>query len=221
MRAEARRLVGNQAPLGDDDAAALATIGIDLSAVVDQVERSFGAGALASDAPGRGRFPRRPFTKRAKKVLGLALREALRLHHDYIGTEHLLLGLIREGDGLAAKILVDGGISLEALRDRVLAGIEDVEPAVRRSVFTGSADPPATRSSARAKRPNWPERTTSAPNTSWPLSSRPAVARPMPRCTTPGSPSMESVRTSPRVRSMAASSAGPERGRRFDDAACA
>src|SRR5215469_15453581 len=46
-----------------------------------------------------------PFTPRAKKVLELALREALQLHHNYIGTEHILLGLLREGDGVAAQIL--------------------------------------------------------------------------------------------------------------------
>jgi ATP-dependent Clp protease ATP-binding subunit ClpA len=61
-----------------------------------------------------------PFTPRAKKVLELALREALQLGHDYIGTEHMLLGLIREGEGLGTMILVQAGVDLEALRRRVI-----------------------------------------------------------------------------------------------------
>jgi ATP-dependent Clp protease ATP-binding subunit ClpA len=61
-----------------------------------------------------------PFTPSAKKVLELGLREALSLHHDYIGTEHLLLGLIREREGLGARLLTESGIDLLSLRMRVL-----------------------------------------------------------------------------------------------------
>ncbi|HEY5202135.1 MAG TPA: Clp protease N-terminal domain-containing protein [Acidothermaceae bacterium] len=61
-----------------------------------------------------------PFTPSAKKVLELALREALTLHHDYIGTEHLLLGLIREREGLGARLLTESGVDLLSLRMRVL-----------------------------------------------------------------------------------------------------
>lgn len=61
-----------------------------------------------------------PFTPRAKKVLELSLREALRLHHNEIRTEHVLLGLLREGQGLAALLLVARGLSLDELRRRVL-----------------------------------------------------------------------------------------------------
>ena len=61
-----------------------------------------------------------PFTPRAKKVLELALREALSLGHNYIGTEHILLGLVREGEGLAAMVLTRLGADLEAVRARVL-----------------------------------------------------------------------------------------------------
>jgi ATP-dependent Clp protease ATP-binding subunit ClpA len=124
------RLVG--APqLGDGDAAALRSIGIDLEAIRAKLEQTFGPGALDCEPPvrPRGMFRRRnpqpqpltgrtPFTPRAKKVLELSLREALRLSHKYIGTEHILLGLIREGDGLAAKIMVDAGINLSDLRLR-------------------------------------------------------------------------------------------------------
>ncbi|MBK0296998.1 hypothetical protein IAE22_34620, partial [Bacillus sp. S34] len=60
-----------------------------------------------------------PFTPRAKKVLELSLREALQLGHNYIGTEHILLGLIHEGEGVAAKALESLGISLDAVREQV------------------------------------------------------------------------------------------------------
>ena len=63
------------------------------------------------------------FTPRAKKVLELSLREALALRHHYIGTEHILLGLIREGEGLAAEVLVLHGVGLDDLRRRVLAAL--------------------------------------------------------------------------------------------------
>ena len=61
-----------------------------------------------------------PFTPRAKKVLELSLREALQLGHNYIGTEHILLGLIREGEGVAAQVLVTLGGTLSRVRDKVL-----------------------------------------------------------------------------------------------------
>ncbi len=69
-----------------------------------------------------------PFTPRAKKVLELSLREALQLKHNYIGTEHILLGLIREGEGMAARILADKH-PLDRIRDEVLTRIES--PAAR------------------------------------------------------------------------------------------
>jgi hypothetical protein len=61
-----------------------------------------------------------PFTPRAKKVLELSLREALQLGHNYIGTEHILLGLVREGDGVAAQVLVSLGLDLAAIRQKVV-----------------------------------------------------------------------------------------------------
>ena len=61
-----------------------------------------------------------PFTPRAKKVLELSLREALQLSHNYIGTEHILLGLIREGQGVAAKVLTGLGADLSRVRDKVI-----------------------------------------------------------------------------------------------------
>src|SRR6266516_2225702 len=62
-----------------------------------------------------------PFTPRAKKVLELSLREALQLGHNYIGTEHILLGLIREGKGVAAQVLVKLGGNLDRVRQQVIA----------------------------------------------------------------------------------------------------
>ena len=114
---------------GDDlDAEALNTIGIDLDAIRDHVEAAFGRGALdkRSDhrSPGsRGREPHRsghvPFAPRAKKVLELSLREALALKHTYIADGHVLLGLIREGEGLAMKVIADRGIDVEELRREI------------------------------------------------------------------------------------------------------
>ena len=86
---------------GDGVAAkALSSLGISLDAVRHQVEEIIGRGQQPAAS---GHIP---FTPRAKKVLELSLREALQLGHTYIGTEHILLGLIREGDGVAAQVLL-------------------------------------------------------------------------------------------------------------------
>jgi hypothetical protein len=77
-----------------------------------EVERIVGRGTSAR----RGHIP---FTPRSKKVLELSLREAKRLHHDHTGTEHILLGLLREGEGVAAKVLVDAGINLGDVRESI------------------------------------------------------------------------------------------------------
>jgi ATP-dependent Clp protease ATP-binding subunit ClpC len=74
-----------------------------------------------------------PFTPRAKKVLELALREALSLGHNYIGTEHILLGLVRENDGVAARILLDVGVGAQAIRDEVLGLLSNEPRAAGRS----------------------------------------------------------------------------------------
>ena len=92
---------------GDGVAAkALESLGISLEAVRQQVEEIIGRGQQAPS----GHIP---FTPRAKKVLELSLREALQLGHNYIGTEHILLGLIREGEGVAAQVLVKLGADPE------------------------------------------------------------------------------------------------------------
>lgn len=98
------------------DQEALATIGIDLDEVRRATEASFGPGALAPKAHREARKGHIPLSKRAKKVLELSLRESLALGHRYIGSGHLLLGVIREGDGAATRILTGAGIDLTALR---------------------------------------------------------------------------------------------------------
>src|SRR5436309_7238266 len=94
-------------------AKALESLGISLEAVRSQVEEIIGQGGSSPS----GHIP---FTPRAKKVLELSLREALQLGHNYIGTEHILLGLIREGEGVAAQVLVRLGADLSRVRQQVI-----------------------------------------------------------------------------------------------------
>jgi ATP-dependent Clp protease ATP-binding subunit ClpC len=94
-------------------AKALESLGISLEAVREKVEETIGpAGSSTTGSP--------PFTPRAKKVLELSLREALQLGHNYIGTEHMLLGLVREGEGVAAQVLVNLGADLSRVRQQVI-----------------------------------------------------------------------------------------------------
>ncbi len=105
-------------------AKALESLGISLEAVRSQVEEIIGQGQQAPS----GHIP---FTPRAKKVLELSLREALQLGHNYIGTEHILLGLIREGEGVAAQVLMKLGADLSRVRQQViqlLSGYQGKEP---------------------------------------------------------------------------------------------
>ena len=97
-------------------AKALESLGISLEAVRSQVEEIIGQGQAAPT----GHIP---FTPRAKKVLEMSLREALQLGDNFIGSEHVLLGLLREGQGVGAQVLAERGVTLTALRDR----LEDVE----------------------------------------------------------------------------------------------
>ncbi len=106
-------------------AKSLESLNISLEAVRHQVEEIIGQGQQAPS----GHIP---FTPRAKKVLELSLREALQLGHNYIGTEHILLGLIREGEGVAAQVLVKLGADLNRVRQQViqlLSGYQGKEPA--------------------------------------------------------------------------------------------
>ncbi|HEX2193041.1 MAG TPA: Clp protease N-terminal domain-containing protein [Acidimicrobiales bacterium] len=94
-------------------AKALEQLGVSLEAVRAQVEEVIGRGASTPDF-------HIPFTPRAKKVLELSLREGLQLGHDYIGTEHILLGLVREGEGVAAQVLVRLGADLGRVHAQVM-----------------------------------------------------------------------------------------------------
>jgi ATP-dependent Clp protease ATP-binding subunit ClpA len=101
-------------------AKALQALDISLESVRSQVEEIVGKGQET-------RAGHIPFTPRAKKVLELSLRESLQLGHDYIGTEHILLGLIREGDGVAAQVLVRMGADLSRVRHQVILVLEGYE----------------------------------------------------------------------------------------------
>ncbi|MFC3990216.1 Clp protease N-terminal domain-containing protein [Actinoplanes siamensis] len=117
-----------------EDAAALKAIGIDLDAVRAAIEENFGAGALHLPRPARkkrGIFGRLyasgghiPFSGRNKKVLELSLREALRLKHKFIAPEHIMLGVLREGQGLAMRILADRGTDLDRLRAELTRSLQ-------------------------------------------------------------------------------------------------
>ena len=141
VRDEVVRIVRDGGPPATPDAEALETIGIDLDAVRRRVEETFGPGALERvrrrpAARPRRRFRRRTrcthpadrggtmLTPRAKKVLELALREALALRHRWIGPEHILLGLLREGEGLAALVLTRLGADLPTVRARLLQTLD-------------------------------------------------------------------------------------------------
>jgi ATP-dependent Clp protease ATP-binding subunit ClpA len=120
-------LTGPPADRDREDAEALKAIGIDLDQVRRAIEATFGAGALHLTREGasrkKGLFGRFsgggghiPFTNRNKKVLELSLREALRLDQKFIAPEHIMLGLLREGEGLAAQILHEKGVDFARLR---------------------------------------------------------------------------------------------------------
>jgi len=115
-------------------AKALESMGISLEAVRNQVEEIIGRG---SSAPS-GHIP---FTPRAKKVLELSLREALQLGHNYIGTEHILLGLIREGEGVAAQVLTKLGADLDRVRNQVVQLLTGAAASSKESMELGEAMP--------------------------------------------------------------------------------
>ncbi|MER7769793.1 Clp protease N-terminal domain-containing protein [Kitasatospora sp. NPDC096140] len=129
-RQAVRRLLGETG-----QAQALASIGVDLDAVREAVESVFGEGAL--DAPpeeapkrrgwfrsGGARGGHIPFTARARKAVELSLRESLRLKSGEIGVGHLLLGVLREGEGLGVRVVVDHGLDPKAVRQAVERTLE-------------------------------------------------------------------------------------------------
>lgn len=127
VRADIGDIVGCPGGAGGPiDAEVLRTIGIDLDEVIKASAESFGAHRVckAMQTPGSGKVGAPAFVPRAKKVLELALREALTLGHNYIGTEHLLLAIIREGQGVAAQILVKRTPGLAAVREAVIETLQ-------------------------------------------------------------------------------------------------
>jgi ATP-dependent Clp protease ATP-binding subunit ClpC len=107
-------------------ALALGALDISLERIRNDVEAIIGRG----DRPPAGHIP---FTPHAKKVLELSLREALALGHNYIGTEHILLGLVREGEGVAAQVLQKLGVDLERVRQTVIELISGSSESAGRS----------------------------------------------------------------------------------------
>ncbi|HEX4245092.1 MAG TPA: Clp protease N-terminal domain-containing protein [Acidimicrobiales bacterium] len=124
----------------EDDGVAARTLrefDISLTTAREMVSETIGiAGDPSSGSP--------PFTPRAKKVLELALREALRLGHSYIGTEHLLLGLMREGEGVGAQVLVRLGADLSVMRQEVIGRIGGEHGAAPLGADPSLSRPPAT-----------------------------------------------------------------------------
>src|SRR5687768_1079816 len=96
-------------------ATVLQNLNVELDEIQQKIEETVKKGK-AAQTPG----PDLPYTSRAKKVLELAMSEARELNHSYVGTEHLLLGLLREEKGIAAQVLTDAGVNLDAARAETL-----------------------------------------------------------------------------------------------------
>lgn len=114
-------------------AAVLRSLGVSLDGVRSAVEETIGAGTRSPD----GHIP---FTPQAKEVLQLSLRESLELGHNYIGSEHILLGLIREDEGVAALALAKAGVDLDAARNQVVRLVGRSNPDDTDLDPTGQAD---------------------------------------------------------------------------------
>src|SRR5438067_2170540 len=98
--------------------AVLGRMGLNLETVRQEVEKQVGTG------PDQKMVGNIPYTPRVKKVLALAVKEAAALNHTYVGTEHLLLGLLREGDGVAARVLKNLDVDIEATRQEILKELD-------------------------------------------------------------------------------------------------
>src|SRR6478736_1106169 len=145
----------------------LKNLDVDLRKVRLEVEK------LVKSGPDMVTMGKLPQTPRAKKVIEYAIEEARNLNHNYVGTEHLLLGLLREHDGVAAQVLMNLGLKLEEVREEVLnllgAGVENEEPASQGEKQAGVAVAETPRARARrrpsiasaATSPNWPAKASS------------------------------------------------------------
>ena len=137
---------------------ALSQMGISLREVRGAIQQMIGEGQRAP----AGHIP---FTPRAKKVLELSLREALQLGHNYIGTEHILLGLVREGEGVAAQVLEKSGATMDRVREAVIALLSGYSTG-QAAAAGGTAEPSALTWSdvPQADRPAPAESSPTCPN---------------------------------------------------------
>ncbi|HUL02101.1 MAG TPA: ATP-dependent Clp protease ATP-binding subunit [Gemmatimonadales bacterium] len=128
-------------------AAVLTNLNVDLEEIQQKIEETVKKGKAAAAAG-----PDLPYTSRAKKVLELAMSEARELNHSYVGTEHLLLGLLREEKGIAAQVLTDAGVNLEQARAETLRLLGSEMPAGPAQPGTGT-QPAAPKSEKKSKTP--------------------------------------------------------------------
>src|SRR5580765_5271841 len=128
----------------------LQKMGLDLETVRMAVEKKTGTG------PDQKMVGNIPYTPRVKKVLALAAKEAKALNHTYVGTEHLLLGLLREGDGIAAQVLRDLDVDIEQTRQEILKELDPNFAAEESSMPEGGA--PAGAAAGGEKAPAGPEK---------------------------------------------------------------
>ena len=128
-------------------AAVLTNLNVDLEEIQQKIEETVKKGKAAAAAG-----PDLPYTSRAKKVLELAMSEARELNHSYVGTEHLLLGLLREEKGIAAQVLTDAGVNLEQARAETLRLLGSEMPATPAGGGTG-AQPTPPKSEKKSKTP--------------------------------------------------------------------
>jgi ATP-dependent Clp protease ATP-binding subunit ClpC len=132
-------------------AAVLQNLNVDLDEIQQKIEETVKKGK-ASQATG----PDLPYTSRAKKVLELAMGEARELNHSYVGTEHLLLGLLREEKGIAAQVLTDAGVNLDAARAETLRLLGTEMPQTGAATAGGPQAPaqtPSTKGEKKSKTP--------------------------------------------------------------------
>jgi len=128
-------------------AAVLTNLNVDLEEIQQKIEETVKKGKAAAAAG-----PDLPYTSRAKKVLELAMSEARELNHSYVGTEHLLLGLLREEKGIAAQVLTDAGVNLEQARAETLRLLGSEMPSTPAGGGTG-AQPSPPKSEKKSKTP--------------------------------------------------------------------
>src|SRR5881396_1735470 len=127
-------------------AAVLTNLNVDLEEIQQKIEETVKKGKAAAAGPDL------PYTSRAKKVLELAMSEARELNHSYVGTEHLLLGLLREEKGIAAQVLTDAGVNLEQARAETLRLLGSEMPSAPASGVSGS-QPAQPKSEKKSKTP--------------------------------------------------------------------